>query len=116
MAITGGTTIGQSGLMSTSKLDSVFRVQIDLDDSYPTGGYTDFTATIQAITGIGTRFTIVGVVQQSPCGGYKVWWDRANDTLMVYRYPTSIGPATQVPNGTGLETAGANLELLIFCV
>ena len=116
MAITGGTLIGQSGLGSTVRVESQFRIQFDLDDSYPTGGYTDFAATVKAITGIGTRVTIVDIVQAAPCGGYKLWYDRVNDTLMVYEYPTSQGPSTEVGNGTDLSTAGADCEMVVHFV
>lgn len=115
MAITNGALAGQSGLVSTSKVESNFRISFDLDASYATGGYTSFAATIKAITGVGSRITIVDVQQTSMCGGYKLWYDRANDALEVWQYPNALGPATEVPAMTNLA-AVTGCEMLVTFV
>jgi hypothetical protein len=112
MAITNGATAGQQGMGSTVRQTNQARVSFDLDASYPTGGYTSFVAT--TIAGIlGSKATsVISITQVSPAGGYLLFWDRANDTLLVYQYPTAIGPATQCPNATNLA-AVTGVEMIV---
>uniref|UniRef100_A0A6M3XV64 Uncharacterized protein n=1 Tax=viral metagenome TaxID=1070528 RepID=A0A6M3XV64_9ZZZZ len=107
MAITSAAAVGTQGPLATVKAVSERRIQITLDATYPTGGYAAFVATtVKGITGF-EYVTVLGVKQESPAGGYLLFWDRANDKLMVYQYPTALGPATQVPNLTNLSTVVA---------
>lgn len=113
MALANIAEVGQQGMQSTARAYFMHRVSLDLDDSYPSNGYTTLSTLLKAV--IGSRFTIVDIRQASPAGGYKLWWDRANDTLLVYQYPTSQGPATEVGNGTNLA-AVTSLELVVWSV
>jgi hypothetical protein len=111
MAITNGATVGQQGMGSTVRMTNKQRIKFDLDADYATGGYASFVATTVK-TILGSKITVLDIVQVSPAGGYLLWWDRANDKLMVYQYPTNIGPATQVPVHTNLAAITA-LEMVV---
>lgn len=112
MGITNAAAVGTQGKFATMKARTRRRIQIDLDAAYPLGGYTNFIATtVKGITGF-EHITAFDVKQASPAGGYLLFWDRANDTLMVYQYPNALGPATQVPNLTDLS-AVVNAEVIV---
>ena len=110
MALSNGSSPGFAGFSSTVRMHNHERIQFDLDSSYPTGGYTSFGDFVKTI--LGTEISIVDIQQTTPCGGYKLWWDRANDTLMVYQYPNALGASTEVPNGTDLS-AVTDAELVV---
>lgn len=106
MAITNGATVGQQGMGSTVRMTNKARIKFDLDADYATGGYASFVAT--TVKGVlGSKITVLDIQQASPAGGYKLWWDRANDKLMVWQYPTALGPATEVPVHTNLAAVTA---------
>lgn len=111
MAITNGATVGQQGMGSTVRMTNKQRIKFDLDADYQTGGYASFVATTVK-TVLGSKITVLGIEQASPAGGYKLWWDRANDKLMVWQYPTNIGPSTEVPLHTNLAGITA-VEVLV---
>ena len=90
MAISNVAAVAQSGgAPGDPKYTNL--VTLDLDDSYTTGGYADFTASVQSIIGAGRA--IVGVVQQNiPAGTVKVLtgYDYANDKLLCYVASTGV--------------------------
>lgn len=89
-----------------------YRISLDLDGDYQTGGYlTFFATTLKAVIGPGR--TVVAINQLSPCGGYKLWYIIATDALQVYQYPGALGPATEVPLHTNLAgVTGCLLEVV----
>lgn len=103
---------GQQGMHSSVRPEFVYRVTLDLDAAYPDGGYTSFAATTLAAV-IGKGKTVINIIQANPCGGYALWWDRVNDKLMVYQYPTSLGPSTQVPGDTDLALI-TGCEIMVY--
>ena len=112
MAITAGATVGQQGMGSTVRMTSQARIKITLDDSYPTSGYTDFSTTVKAITGL-SKITILDIQQAGPANDgatfYDLVYDRANDTLMV------LTGGAQAGNETDLS-ALADVELIVTFV
>jgi len=100
MALANFSAPGSQVTESTIRSHAHKLVQFDLDGSYTTGGYTTFSTSVATI--LGSKITMVGARQTSPAGGYRLFWDRANDKLMVYEYPTTKGVSTEVANGTNL--------------
>jgi len=107
MAITNAAAAGTQGLRAPLKVQSIGRLDFDLDNSYPTGGYADFAnASGGTIQGIST-FTGVTVIEipdkfvlnSDGSAGVILHWDRANDKLMC------MDPTTgkEVTNGTDLS-------------
>jgi hypothetical protein len=117
MALSNIAEAGQQGMGSTCRVQSFARITLDLDDDYPTGGYPDgggFTALVKTALG-NQNITVVDVKRANAGGGYQYVYDRVNDTLMVYLYPTSAGPMTQVPDETDL-VAITGVELIVYWV
>jgi len=86
MAITNGATVGQQGMGSTVRMTNQARVKLDLDASYPAGGYTNFVATtIKEI--LGSKITVLDIQQAGPivdgAAYYSAHWDRENDKLVL---------------------------------
>jgi len=86
MAITNGATVGQQGMGSTVRMSNQARVKLDLDASYPAGGYPSFVAT--TIKGIlGSKITVLDIQQAGPilkaAAYYSAHWDRENDKLVL---------------------------------
>ena len=114
MALTGAAIVGTGAQGSTVKTFYVDRVQFDLDNSYPTGGYTDFTDFLKTV--IGTRKTPIAILPDGNAnGGYSLIWDRINDTLLAYEGAAGLGPNTEVVNGTDLS-AIANVEMVVISI
>jgi len=118
MAITNVAAAGTQGPFATMKSWGVGRADMDLDNSYPTGGYTNFVATtLKGVSGW-EHITVVHIPDQIVIAGgnaYLAHWDRANDTLEMYRFPTAVGPATEVPNAANLA-AWTNVEIVFFYI
>ena len=82
------------------------------DSSYPTGGTTGMTASLQAFTG--DHRTIVGIVGQD-CGGYVPEYVPSTDALKVYESgveSASKAPLAEVANATNLSSVTFNV--LVF--
>lgn len=73
------------------------------DDSYPTGGTTDFEA--YARSALGRDVDVIAVLAQD-CGAFTPVYDPANDTLKVL---TAAG--AEVTNGTNLS--GTTMNVLV---
>jgi hypothetical protein len=97
MTIANMALAGNQGMHSSSRPQFTYRVNFDLTASYVAGGYADFAASVAEAIGAGK--TIIDIRQSNECGGYWLIYDRVNDKLMVYRFPTSAGPATEFPAG-----------------
>jgi len=121
MAITNAAAAGTQGLRAPLKVQSMGRLDFDLDNSYPAnaGGYASFANTaggtiqgISAFTGV-TVIEIPDKIVENAAGG--TWallhWDRANDRLMV------INPATGVEFANGADLSGfTNVELSFYYI
>lgn len=68
-------------------------IAVDLDASYPTGGYLTFSTTVQGIIGKGR--TVLGIKQVNFPGATKHFaeYDEANDKLKMLIYTTAIEAA-----------------------
>lgn len=112
MALSGLTItgIGNQGLGSTVRVESKTRVQFDLDGDYTAGGYAAFSTFLKTV--LGTRVSIISVKQENFSGGYKLWWDRVNDTLIVAQGAAGLGPDSAVPAHTDLS-AVTNVEMIV---
>jgi len=99
MALTYGTT---PDVKSARVKQANFLIQqsIDLDDSYPSGGYalTDLAASL------GDNVYTILHVDVQPVAGYLFSYDRANDKLIVLDAATGaeIAGATDLQAVTGL--------------
>jgi len=113
MAITNVAAVGTQGPQCSNKPVFIDRVDLDLDASYPTGGYTTISTTIKAV--IGANKTIIAIQQASPCGGYKLFWDRTNDKLMAYQGAAGLGADSEVSNATNLSTI-TNCEFIVISI
>jgi hypothetical protein len=83
-------------------------VTLDLDASYPTGGYPEFNAAVAAV--IGPDKTIQHIAANNIPGSPAVipMYDRTNDKLVCYDFA-----GAEVTNATDLQ-AVVGLELVIF--
>lgn len=109
MALSGIAEIGTQGMAGTARVESSSRVTITFDNAYPAGGYTTISTLIKAV--IGTGKTITSISQETVGGGYLFSWDRANDTLLCYEYPTAIGPATELATATALAAVSCEFRV-----
>jgi len=107
MAI-GTITLAASGGGQPGSAFFFDRITFAGDASYPTNGMA-----LEALleTKLGKSITVLGVWQADKCGGYLPIYDHAASKVLVYQYPTSIGPATEVPNTTNLS--GVTFTLLV---
>lgn len=113
MALGNGALIASyEGQFATVKAETKKRISFDMSTNYPSGGWTAFSTFVKAV--IGTYFTIIDVKQASVCGGYKLWWDRVNDTLLVYQ-GNGAAPDAQVSGGTSLA-ALTSCEVDVYVV
>jgi hypothetical protein len=94
------THVGTQGPFNASKPVGVARIQFDLSDQYPTGGYLTFLTSVRTAIG-DTGITVLAVFQASPCGGYKLWYGRATNVLFVYQ-GAGAAPDAQVADHTNL--------------
>lgn len=93
----------------------VDRITLDLDDSYPSGGYASFSDTIKDVLGQGSSRTLVAVQQASPAGGYILHWDRSNDKLIIYYGNNDAGAdGPLIENATADLSLITGVELLVF--
>lgn len=93
-------------------VESLFfdKLVIDLDNSYPTGGYPDFLAAYRAAVAP-RQPTIVGIVPLRTAG-YIVEYDAENDTLMLFQNGAIDTPHEEVPNATDLAAVTLTLGIL----
>ncbi len=84
----------------------ILHLTIDLDDSYPTGGYP-LTALTDEFT---PSYTVLNIAA-APSGAYYFGYDRANNKLMVFE--GTAGANAEVGNGTDLQTV-TGVELTIW--
>jgi len=110
MTVTNAALAGNQGMHSSSRPQFTYRVTFDLATTYPTGGYVDFFAGLQAVLPELVGKTVIDIRQANPCGGYQLWYDRVNDKLLVYQYPTTLGPATEFPAGA-LAVVGCEMTI-----
>jgi hypothetical protein len=83
------------------------QISLDLDDSYPTGGYPVSLAGITNANG----YAIV-MAEAQPSGAYRFWWDAVNSKLMAF--VVSSDSASEVSNGTNLAAiTGLKLNCIL---
>ena len=117
MALSNMAEAGTQGMGSTARVQSFARITLDLDASYPSGGYPaagGFQALVRTALN-NQNITIVDVKRANLGGGYNYIYDRINDKLMVLWYPTGQGPATDVTGTTNLS-AITDVELIVSWV
>lgn len=93
------------------------RVTVSLDNSYPqaTGGYAASTL-IKSALGQSSSRTIVGILQASAAGGYRLYWNRTTGKITVWYQDCDAvadGPLVEVSNGANLA-AITGVELLVI--
>ena len=110
MGLSVGALVANHAPFATNKAEGSFNITctINLAD-YVAGGFA-IDAFIKAITGVGTRMTILRVKQLSHCDGYKLWYVRSTGKLMVREGAAGAGPDTEVAAGA-VTITGAELEV-----
>lgn len=84
------------------------------DTSYPAGGL----ATFSQLTGIYNALrgkALQGIVQVGACGGYIVWYDHANDKLLIYEANSDAADGPLQATTTS-NLSGVTFELLLLAV
>ena len=111
MSITNVALVGNQGLGHTAKVHFLNLFDLDLDNSYPSGGYSAFAATVKGV--IGTDKTIIAILQASAAGGYRLVYNRTTDKLMAYWCAGAGAPMEEVTGSTTL-VALTNCEFLVW--
>lgn len=99
--VTGATTTPGSPIF----LDIV---ELDLDASYPAGGYTEFTSTLASTIGEGR--TLLGVVQLNFPIAVHVQYNKATDKLQCYT------EALVEHSGSDNLSSATDLRLLVISI
>jgi hypothetical protein len=95
---------------ATCKAEGHFNITMTISlADYAAGGFA-LDALVKAITGVGTRITILRVKQLSHCDGYKLWYVRSTGKLMILEGAAGAGPDTEVTAGA-VTITGAELEI-----
>ena len=84
-------------------------VDVQLDSSYPTGGYSLPASALGLRTLIAVFPDAVRVTAGAGAGHYDAVFDDVNNKLMCYQPSTNTGSAGQVANATNLSTYSVRL-------
>lgn len=106
MTNSGGTAIGTALPAATIKALGIQRVQFDTTGTYPPGGIPAFSTFLKTV--LGTRITVVDVIEAIPGGAYHLAYDKTNDTLLVYVGATKV----EVAGGAALTLTNAEVIVL----
>jgi hypothetical protein len=102
--------VANSAPFSTVKAEGSFNITMTINlADYAAGGFAA-DALIKAISGVGTRITILRVKQISHCDGYKIWYVRSTGKLAVYQGAAGLSPDSEVGAGAVVIT-GAEFEV-----
>lgn len=81
-------------------------ISIDLDASYPTGGYPVSLVGVTNADGY-----VIAMADAQPSGDYRFWWNPSTAKLMAF--VVASDSASEVPNATDLSGVTA---LLLNCI
>lgn len=104
-----GTFTNTQKLAKADSVGYLDRAQIVGDNSYPTGGTTGFSASVQTATKQGGR-EVVGIIDNTGDATYYVVYVKATDALKVFVRATGL----EVANAT--DTSGKTWDLLVISI
>lgn len=106
-------TIPSAVSRTTGGVESMFahRVTVNLDNSYPSGGYPNFQTLVRAAAK--PAEPTIEAILPIDAKGLQVGYDRVADKLKLYRTGGTNAVAQEVPNTTDL-TGLVSIELLVL--
>jgi hypothetical protein len=106
-------TIPSAVSRTTGGVESLFchRVTVNLDNSYPTGGYPAFQDKLRAAAA--PAAPTVEAIVAIDAKGLTVAYDRVTDKLKLYRTGATTAVQQEVPNATDLSSL-VSIEILVL--